>query len=128
MTPKLFKTKLADYVQAEWSGKNESGWNPVGDRVLIKPDEVATRTKGGIELPEDLQDRMTMAAEAGMVVAVGDGSFKWNSDGITPYEGVKPKPGDRVSIGRYSGQLIMGHDGKSYRILDSKELGAISHD
>ena len=127
MEAKLFKTKLADYVQAEWSGKNESGWNPIGDRVLIKPDEVATKTKGGIELPDDLQDRMSMAAEAGMVIAIGDGSFKWNSDG-TPYEGEKPKPGDRVAMGRYSGQLIMGHDQKSYRLMDSSELGAISHD
>lgn len=125
MQPKLFRTSLAEYVQAEWRGTNESGWCPLGNRVVVKPDEVATRTKGGIELPQDLQDRMSMAAEAGVVIAVGDGAFKWNSDGITPFQGRAPKPGDRVSIGRYSGQLVMGHDGQAYRIMDSTELGAI---
>ena len=125
MQPKLFRTSLAEYVQADWNGLNESGWHPLGNRILVRPDQVASRTQGGIELPTDIQDRMAMAAEGGMVIAVGAGAFKWNSDGVSPFEGVAPKPGDRVSVGRYSGQLVMGHDGKSYRIMDSSELGAI---
>lgn len=127
MQPKTFKTSLAEYIKAEWTGKNESGWNPLGDKVLIQPDKVASTTKGGIALPDDIADRMTMAAEAGVIVAMGAGAFKWNSDRITPFEGNKPKPGDRVSMNRYSGQLLMGHDGVSYRVMDSVELGAVEN-
>lgn len=124
MQPRLFKTSLATYVVAEWDGTNPSGWEPLGDRVLIRPDQVAAKTAGGVELPDDIADRMTMAAEAGIIVAMGAGAFKYNADKITKFVGTPPKPGDRVSMGRYSGQLHMGHDGVKYRIVDSSELGA----
>lgn len=125
MTPKLFKTTLAEYEQAVYDGTNPSGWHPLGDKLLIKPDEVASKTRGGVELPDDLRDRMTMAAEAGVVMAIGEGAFMFDSNSVTPFLGRRPKPGDRVAMGRYSGQLIRGHDDKSYRILSSSEIGAI---
>lgn len=125
MQPKLFKTSLAEFIKAEWGGKNESGWNPVGDRVLIKPDVAASKSQGGVDIPEDIVDRMTLAAEAGVIVAVGEGAFKWNSDRITQFEGYRPQPGDRVSMNRYSGQLLKGQDGLAYRILDSIEVGGV---
>ena len=125
MTPKLFKTNLATYTQAAYDGTNPSGWHPLGDKILIKADEVADITVGGIKIPDDVKDRMTMAAEAGVVVAVGDGAFMFDSNSVTPFLGRKPKPGDRVAMGRYSGQLIKGHDEANYRILSSSEVGAI---
>jgi co-chaperonin GroES (HSP10) len=121
---KLFKTSLAEFEVATYDGNNTSGWAPVGDRLIICPDSVASKTRGGVELPDDLRDRMTMAAEAGVVVAVGEGCFVNEANGM-PFLGRKPVTGDRVSVHRYSGQLIMGHDGKSYRILSSSEVGAI---
>lgn len=123
MTPKLFKTSLAEFEHAEYTG-NTSGWNPIGDRLIIQPDTVASRTKGGVELPDELRDRMTMAAEAGVVVAVGEGCFVYEANGF-PFIGYKPKPGDRISMNRYSGLLVMGEDEKRYRILSSSEVGAV---
>jgi co-chaperonin GroES (HSP10) len=117
MMPKLFKTSLAVYTQAEWSGKNDSGWTAFADHVIILPDHLASKSAGGVDIPDDVVDRMTMAAEAGVVVSVGEEAFK----GLT----VAPKPGDRVSIGRYSGQLLMGSDTKTYRIMSASEIGAI---
>lgn len=125
MQPKLFKTTLAEFVQAEYDGTNPSGWAPIGDKLIVKPDEVASKTRGGVELPDDLRDRMTMAAEAGVVVAIGEGAFKYDSNNLTPYMGYRPQPGDRVAMGRYSGQMIMGHDNLRYRIMSSSEIGAI---
>lgn len=125
MQPKLFKTTLADYVPAEWNGKNDSGWKPLGDKVLILPDQAADKSSGGIYMTEDIKARHSMAAEAGVVIALGDGVFKWNSDRTTPFEGVKPAPGDRVYVERYSGQLIHGHDGVVYRVMESACIAAI---
>ena len=113
MIPKIFKTSLAVYTQADWDGENLSGWKPVNDLVLVKPDHLASKSKGGVEIPDDIIDRMTMAAEAGVVIEVG------------PRSTCGVKPGDRISMGRYSGQLISGHDGQTYRIVNDSEIGAI---
>lgn len=125
MMPKLFKTSIAIYTQAEWNGKNESGWDAHGDKLIVKPDHMAELTAGGIKLPDDVVDRHTMAAEAGVIVSIGDDCFKFLANGM-PYSGRSPKLGERVSIGRYSGQQLMGHDGARYRILNDSEVGAVA--
>lgn len=125
MEQKLFRTELGNYVPVQWSGKNESGWTPVGDRVIILPDQAAEIVRG-VHLPQDVVGRHALAAEAGCIVAIGDGAFAWNSDRVTPFVGRKPTAGDRVNIHRYSGQTLMGKDGVLYRVLDSQEVGAIA--
>lgn len=125
MTPKLFKTTLAAFVPAQWDGTDHSGLHPLGDRVLVLPDASSERSAGGVELPVDVVARHTLAAEAGVVVAIGDGAFKWNSDKCTAFEGKKPKLGDRVAIERYSGQLFHGLDGVVYRLMESACIGAM---
>lgn len=115
------------YQKAAWNGINQSGWNPVGDRVIIKPDAAQSKV-GGVEIPEDVQERMSMAAEAGILVAVGEGAFIWNSDRVSPFAGRKPAPGDRVHIHRFSGQIVIGVDGFKYRIMDSQEVGAVARE
>lgn len=124
MQPKLIKTSLGTYTPAEWTGTNDSGWHVVGDRILVLPDQAAEQS-GGIHLPQDVVARMTMSAEGGLVVSVGDGAFKWNSDKVTPFEGRKPEPGDRVCIEKFSGQLLHGKDGKVYRLMESACIGAL---
>lgn len=126
MQPKLlFKTSIAEYVPAEWTGKNQSGVAPVGDRVLVKPDQAAGTSSGGVMLPDDLRERHTLAAEAGIVVALGDGAFMWNSDRQTPFHGRKPKPGERVCLEKYAGQLVRGDDGEVYRLMESACIAAV---
>ena len=125
MQPKLLSKTLATYTPAAWTGKNESGIFPIGDRVLVLADEAAERTAGGIEIPQEVTYRMTLAAEAGVVVEIGDGAFKWNSDKVTPFAGRLPTPGVRVCIEKYSGQTIKGDDGKMYRLMESACIGAI---
>ncbi len=125
MQPKLFKTTIAEYVPAEWTGENQSGLEPVGDRVLVLPDQAADTSGGGIMFTPDAVGRHTMAAEAGVVIALGEGAFKWNSDKVTVFVGRVPAPGDRVCIERYGGQLVHGTDGKIYRIMDGSSVGGI---
>lgn len=125
METKLFKTELASYVPATWNGKNESGWTPIGDRVIILPDQAAEIIRG-VHIPDEVKGRHALAAEAGCLIAAGEGAFKWNSDRVTPFEGRRPLPGERVNIHRYSGQTLMGKDGVLYRVLDSQEVGAVA--
>lgn len=118
MKPRLlpqtaFKTQIAEYQKATWSGTNESGWEPIGDKVLVYPDQAPNKTAGGIEIPFDLAARHTMAAEAGVVVCNG------------PDVTIPIKAGDRVFIERFAGQLVPGHDGKVYRIMDQTSIGAV---
>lgn len=125
MTPKLLKTVHAEYHPALFLGENKSGWHPALDRVLVKPDMVSAKSSGGIALPEDLMERMQLAAITGVVIAVGDDAFRWNADGTRPFEGYKPKPGDRVIFEKYAGKPILGEDGHDYRILDYKSIGGV---
>lgn len=120
MKPKLLMTPLGQYEPAKWDGENLSACRPIGDRVLILPDGAAEQTGGNVFLPQDMQERMSMAAETGVLIAVGDGAWYWNSDRTRRFEGSKPKPGDRVGFERYAGSVRHGKDGKIYRIMDDK--------
>jgi co-chaperonin GroES (HSP10) len=115
LTPKLLKTMQAEYVPAEWNGKNESRLNPLWDRVVVLPDYAATKSSGGVELPEDLVERMNMSAESGVIVALGADAFKKAS--------YRPKPGTRVTFERYAGLVVFGVDGKEYRVMDDTCIG-----
>ncbi len=119
-------TTLAAYVQARYDGQNHSGLVPLGARVVILPDVAEERTLGGIELPPDIVARNAMAAETGVLIAVGEGAFAFANDRIHPWVGRRPQAGDRVVIERYTGQLHRGLDGQVYRICEDRALGALA--
>lgn len=111
---KRFKTAMGDFIQAGWTGTNESGWEPMGDRVIIFPDQGATATASGkLVIPENISERQTLSAVAGVVVALG------------PQCTVACKPGDRVFTEKFAGELVPGHDGLIYRIMSEACIGAI---
>ncbi len=123
MEPRLIKGIQAEYIPAQWSGKDSSGVRVVGKCVLVLTDECSSKTSGGIELPDDMIERMSMAAESGVLVSVSPGAFLLNED-MTPWTGPKPQAGDRVYIEKYAGKQIKGRDGKMYRIMDYSSIGA----
>ena len=124
MEPRLIKGTQAEYVPARWSGKDTSGIRVVGKTVLVLMDECSPTSTGGIALPDDLIERMSMAAESGVIVACAPGAFLLNED-MTPWTGEKPKPGERVYVEKYAGKLVKGADGKTYRIMDYGCIGAV---
>ena len=105
---------------------NRSGYEPLDDKVLVLIDTHAEVTSGGISIPAEIVQRQTMAAEHGVVVAIGPAAFRWNDDGTRAWDGRRPEPGDRVYIERYSGQLLNGRDGRRYRLMSQKCIGAIA--
>jgi co-chaperonin GroES (HSP10) len=123
MQQHLIKGLHADYTPAKWDGQNTSGVRVVGKTVLVLMDECSPTSTGGVSLPEDVVEKMSMAAETGVLVAVSPGAFLLNED-MTPWTGEKPRAGDRVYIEKYAGKQIKGRDGKTYRIMDYGSIGA----
>lgn len=124
--PKI-KTDLGEFDVEPWKGVNESGFLPEGDRVLVLPDQASEQTMGGIYLDEQTRERITAASETGVVVACGPEAFVWNSDRQRRRESEGPKPGSRVFFERYTGGILHGKDGRIYRVMDDKSIGAIEN-
>jgi len=71
---------------------------PLGDRVLLKRTETEEEVRGGIIIPDTAKEKPQEAD----VVAVGDGKLDDNGKLIP----MNVKKGDRVLIGKYTGQDI----------------------
>lgn len=127
MIPKVVKTEHAAYKVREWAGTDTSRLTPIGDTVIVLPDEAADKVgaKGLIVAPTDVVERMSEAAETGIIVAIAEGAFVWSADRMRPFEGTKPKPGDRIHFARYTGQKVIGADGLTYRVMVDKSVLAI---
>lgn len=125
MQPRLIKTTYANYTAQEWTGKNESGIIPIGTRILVLADKVAAKTTGGIELTGETQEKQNLAAETGLLVAVGVEAFRWISDRTRKWEGDKPVVGQRLIFERYAGQLHVGLDGQFYRLMEDGAVGGM---
>ncbi|UTY24361.1 co-chaperone GroES [Treponema denticola] len=82
---------------------------PLGDRVLVKPDAVETKTAGGIIIPDTAQEK----TQRGVVIAVGDDKEK-----------IKVSVGQKVIHDKYSGTQIQ-IDGVDHLILKSNDLVAV---
>ena len=81
---------------------------PIGERVLIKPVEKETKTKGGIYIPEEAKEEKKQAT----VVAVG--KFKDGKE-------LPLKKGDTILYGGYSSDDFE-LNGQKYIILEFKDI------
>jgi chaperonin GroES len=114
-----------EFVQAEWDGTNRSGITPLDDKILIRMDEHAERTSGGIVIPDEARARQTMASETGVVIALGAAAFEFTDDGNRRWSTAKPEPGDRVVVERYAGRVVQGEDSVEYRLVSQRSIGAL---
>lgn len=113
--------------------KNPSGIYPLGDRVLIKPDDLEEITEGGIVIPAQVKERTEMAQSIGTVVALGPDCYvdyveKDGSGSVIRTRGFSKafcKEGDRVCFGRYAGLVMPGKDGGQYRLINDTDITAI---
>lgn len=90
---------------------------PLGDRVVIKPLEAESKTKGGIVLPDTAKEK----PQEGKVVAVGKGKVLENGTIQQP----EVKVGDKVLYGKYSGNEITTKDGDELLIMREEDILAI---
>ena len=89
---------------------------PLSDRVLLKRTELHEEVRGGIIIPDTAKEKPQEAE----VIAVGDG--KLDDDGKRVPMNVKA--GDRVLIGKYTGQDIKIND-EEHTIVREDEILAI---
>ena len=73
-------------------------FKPLGDRVVIKQDDVQETTKGGLLLTSGSKEK----PQTGTIVAAGEGRYD-NHGKLVP---MPVKEGDKVMYGKYSGNEI----------------------
>ena len=92
-------------------------FQPLGDRITIKPLEAESKTKGGILLPDTVKEK----PQEGKVVAVGKGKVLDNGTVQKP----EVKEGDVVLYGKYAGTEVSAKDGEDYLIVREEDILAI---
>jgi chaperonin GroES len=90
---------------------------PLADRVVVKPLEAESKTRGGIVLPDTAKEK----PQEGKIVAVGKGKVMENGT-IVPLE---VKVGDKVLYGKYSGNEITTKEGEELLIMREEDILAI---
>lgn len=90
---------------------------PLLHSVLIKPDEVETKTASGIVIPDMVTDKERKAVEYGTVVTVGPRAFIDYGREPTILKG-----GDRISFARYAGKGIKDVDGVEYILVNDIDI------
>lgn len=99
--------------------ENEAGLVPAGHRILVKMDEAERTTSGGIVIPEEAAEREEMSGTRAIVIAVGESA--WADQRVS---GKWAKPGDRVLIAKFAGQLWKRR-GVKYRVINDLDLVAV---
>ncbi len=82
---------------------------PLGDRVLIKTEELEEKTVGGIFIPQTAQEK----TQSGTVVAIGDDK-----------DAISVKVGQKVMYDKYAGTQV-AIDGADHLILHMGDILAI---
>nr|WP_070958527.1 co-chaperone GroES [Hyphomonas sp. Mor2] len=92
-------------------------FRPLGDRVLVRRVEEATKTAGGIIIP----DSATEKPQEGEVLAVGNGAVGDDNERIP----LDLKPGDKILFGKWGGTEVK-IDGEDLLIMkESDVMGVI---
>lgn len=94
--------------------KNQAFGKPLYDRVLVRPLEADSKTKGGIVLPDTAKEK----PQEGEIVAVGEGKMLDNGTLVA----LKVKVGDKVLYGKYSGNEITTKDGEELLIMREEDI------
>lgn len=99
---------------------NSSGVTPLDLRVVVRPDPVETKTKGGIIIPDEAKEREKYATVKGTLIAAGENA--WEEAAARSPHFTRPQPGDRIMIAKYGGILFKGADGEDYRIMNDEDV------
>lgn len=96
---------------------------PLGYRLLIKPQPIEEKTKGGVILPDEAKEAALYAVTIAEVITVGAGAY----DEERYPEGPWCKPGDMVQVLKTGGHRFK-IDGEQYRYINEDEVLALVND
>ena len=88
-------------------------FRPLGDRVLVRRVEEATKTAGGIIIP----DTATEKPQEGEVLAVGNGAIGDDNERVA----LDVKPGDKILFGKWGGTAVK-LDGEDLLIMKESDI------
>ncbi|MEC9308634.1 MAG: co-chaperone GroES [Chloroflexota bacterium] len=91
---------------------------PLGERVIIKPSEQESTTKGGIFLPDTAKEK----PQEGEVVAVGPGRITDDGSRVA----MELNAGDKVIYSKYAGTEYKDGDEEYLILRESDVLAKIS--
>ena len=86
---------------------------PLGDRVLVMPEDEEEQIKGGISIPDTAKEK----PQRGKIVAVGDGKTDDSGKKVK----LSVKKGDHVLYGKYSGTEVRLDD-EDYLIMPEGDI------
>ena len=92
------------------------GYKPLGDRLLVKPNESEEKTKSGIVLPDSAKEK----PQEGLVISAGEGGRDDKGSRIS----MDVKVGDTVLYSKYAGTEVK-IDGKEHLIIRENDVLAI---
>jgi chaperonin GroES len=90
--------------------------NPIRDRILVKPIDADTVSKGGIVIPDNAKEKPIQ----GKVLGVGTGKITEEGNTIP----LTVKEGDVILFGKFSGQTVR-IDNEDHIILNEDDVLAI---
>lgn len=98
---------------------NPSGIIPIDLRVLVLQD-APDEKKGLIIMPDSVKEKEKFAQVKGIIIAVGENAWEEASARSAAFR--RPRPGDRVIIGKYAGIKVTGVDGVDYQLMNDEDV------
>src|SRR5690242_3091563 len=111
--PRNGKRKSQNRKRKEKLRGNEMNIKPLDNRVVIKPIEAESKTKGGIVLPDTAKEK----SQKGEIVAAGPGRLLDSGERAK----MSVSKGDKVLFGKYAGTEVK-IDGQEYVIMKEDEI------
>ena len=90
---------------------------PLSDRIVVQPEELETKTKGGIYIPDTADKDKPMK---GKIIAIGNGKY---IDG--KMQPLQVKVGDTILFGKYSGTSIKLEDVEFLVMREEDVMGVL---
>lgn len=122
---RILQAEHANYVAAEYTGKNDSLEHPIGNQIIVKVDDVSDKIgkSGMLYAAETTTKTNAKAVITGVIVAMGAEAFTFAQDRITPWKGRKPQVGDRITFKRYAGEAFQ--DGRPFQYMADHDVRGI---
>ncbi len=102
---------------------SDIGLKPSGWRILIKPVAVSDKSKGGVYIPDEVQDVAKLSSVVGQVVGMGSEAYRDPNKFTSAWVG----DGDWVVIAKYGGAKFKVN-GDEYRLINDDEILAVVDD
>lgn len=97
--------------------------DPTGWRILVRPYIPPKKTKGGVYMPDESQERVAVATVCALVIKCGPLCYK---DETKFPDGAWCKEGDWVIFGRYAGSRFKTELGEVRILNDDEIIGTVS--